>query len=153
MQTSKSFIAVSIAAVLAYFRPIENLLMSVTLICIINFAFGLIAGVVVNREKFNFRKAFLCISETSVFLFVLSTVFFISDHITTTGASMQAISTITYALIYFYSVNIFKNLITLFPGSKALAWIYNLLSIELLNRLPRMSAVFSKIDANDNTAR
>ena len=149
MQTSKSFIAVSIAAVLAYFRPIENLLMSVTLICIINFAFGLIAGVVVNREKFNFRKAFLCISETSVFLFVLSTVFFISDHITTTGASMQAISTITYALIYFYSVNIFKNLITLFPGSKALAWIYNILSIELFRKMPQMKGVFTRMDSDE----
>jgi hypothetical protein len=149
MTTSKSFIAISLSSILAYFQPIQSLLMSVTLICIINFAFGLITGVIVNREKFNFKKAFLCISETSVYLCILSTVFFISDHITTPGTSMQAISTITYALIYFYSVNILKNLITLFPGSRPLAWMYNLLSIELIKRLPRMNTIFTKMDKNE----
>ena len=147
MQTSKSFIAVSLATILSYFQPIQSILTAILWLFVLNFLFGLVAGIVANKENFSFRKAFTCISEVSVFLVILSTIFFIGDHLGARGGAMQAISTITYALLYFYSVNILKNLKLLFPASKGLIWIYNLLSIELIAKLPRLNKIFSTMDS------
>ena len=146
MQTTKSFIAVSLASILAYFQPIGSILTAILWLFLLNFIFGLVAGIVANKESFNFRKAFACVTEASVFLVILSAIFYIGDHLGARGGAMQAISTITYTLLYFYSVNIFKNLRQLLPGSKSIAWLYNLLSIEMISRLPRLSRMFRRMD-------
>jgi len=146
MQTTKSFIAVSLATILAYFEPIESILTAILWLFLLNFMFGLVAGIVSNKESFNFRKAFMCVTEASVFLVILSAIFYIGDHLGARGGAMQAISTITYTLLYFYSVNIFKNLRLLLPGNKSIAWLYNLLSIEMISKLPQLSQLFHKMD-------
>lgn len=144
MESLKSLLAVSLAAILAYFEPVQNVLIAIFLLIAFNFTFGLVAGIVANREPFSFRKAFACIREASVFLLVLSSVFFIGDHLGARGESLQAVSTIAYALAYFYSVNISKNLRELFPKSKPIAFLYYLLSIEVLSKLPQVSTFLKK---------
>jgi len=144
MEKIKSFTTVSIAAILAYFEPIQDVLVAVTWLFILNFMFGLLAGVIAHKEQFNFRKAFVCVSEASVFLLLLAVVFYIGDHIGARAGAMQAVSTITYALIYFYSVNIFKNLRLLFPGSKAMAFIHFLISVEVLQKFSRCNNFIKK---------
>lgn len=143
MQNIKSFTAVSLAAILAYFQPIHSVLVSITCLFLINFIFGLVTGIATNKERFNFRKAFDCISEISVFLVILSVIFFIGDHLGANGEAMQAVSTITYTLIYFYSVNILRNLQLLLPWSKSIAALHKIFSIEVL---PRISRFLSKED-------
>jgi len=144
MEKIKVFAAVSISAILAYFEPIQNVLVSVSWLFVLNFLFGLLAGLVANKERFSFRKAFVCISEASVFLLILAVVFYIGDHIGVRAGALQAVSTITYALIYFYSVNIFKNLRQLFPGSKTIAFIHYLISVEILQKLPHLNNFLRK---------
>ena len=144
MEKIKVFAAVSISAILAYFEPIQNVLVSVSWLFVLNFLFGLLAGLVANKERFSFRKAFVCISEASVFLLILAVVFYIGDHIGVRAGALQAVSTITYALIYFYSVNIFKNLRQLFPGSKTIAFIHYLISVEILQKLPHLNHFLRK---------
>ena len=41
-----------------------------------------------------------------------------------------------YAVIYFYSVNVFRNLAKLFPDSRTLKFLYYVLSFEVLRKLP-----------------
>jgi len=144
MESLKSLIAVSLAAILAYFEPVHHVLTAILLLIALNFIFGLIAGIVANKETFSFKKAFACVREASVFLLVLATVFFIGDHLGARGESLQAVSTIAYALAYFYSVNISKNLRELFPESKPIAFLYYLLSIEALSKLPQVSNFLKK---------
>ena len=79
MESIKSFMAVSLSAILAYFQPIHSVLEAIALLFVLNFIFGLFAGVLVNREKFSFNKAFRCISEVFISLFILASVFFIKD--------------------------------------------------------------------------
>jgi len=80
VESIKSFITISLSAILAYFQPIHSVLEAITLLFVLNFIFGLFAGVIVNKEKFSFKKAFRCISEVSISLFILASVFFIGDH-------------------------------------------------------------------------
>lgn len=137
MQPIKQFTAISFAAVLAYFQPIHSLLVAISALFVVNFVFGLITGITTNNERFCFRKAFACVGEASVFLVILSAIFFIGDHLHVQGQALQAISTVTYALIYFYVANILKNLNQLMPWSKTLAFLQRLVSFELLPKMNR----------------
>ena len=148
MESIKSLTAVSLAALLAYFEPVHNVLAAVLLLFALNFLFGLLAGVVTNKEKFSFRKSFACIREVSVFLLLLTAVFFVGDHLGARGESLQAVSTIAYALAYFYAVNICRNLRELFPQSKAISYLYYLLSIEVLTKLSLLNN-FLKTEHHD----
>jgi hypothetical protein len=80
VESIKSFMAINLSAILAYFQPINSVLEAIALLFVLNFIFGLFAGVLVNREKFSFKKAFRCISEISISLFILASVFFIRDY-------------------------------------------------------------------------
>lgn len=139
MESIKSLTAVSLAALLAYFEPVHNVLAAVLLLFALNFLFGLLADITANKEKFSFRKAFVCIREVSVFLLILASVFYVGDHLGARGESLQAVSTIAYALAYFYAVNICRNLRELFPQSKPISCLYHLLSIEALTKLPLLN--------------
>jgi len=149
MESIKIFAAISLAAIIAYFEPVHNILIAFVWIFAMNFLFGLVSGMVANKEKFNFRKAFKCFSEASVFFLILASVFFIGNQLGAKGQAMQTVSTIAYAAVYFYSVNIFKNLVQLFPNSKLIAFIHYLLSIEVLSRLPFVSRFLKKNEGTD----
>lgn len=139
MQHIKTFLAISIASVLAYFEPIGNILTAIALLFVLNFVFGLLASLLASRESFNFRKAFVCVSEASMYLLLLACTFFIGDHLGLRAGALQAVSTVTYTLLYFYSVNILKNLKALLPHSKVIVFLHNVVSIEILKRIPSLS--------------
>lgn len=145
MESIKSFIAFSLAALAAYFQPIQDILTAIVWILGANFALGLLAGILVNKESFDFRKAFYCIIEAVVFFALLSFVFIIGDKINNREGAIQCISAITYALLYFYGVNIFKNLKRLLPSSKLIAFIYYVISIEFVDKIPYLKE-FLKIE-------
>ena len=147
MTTIKSFLAMSIAAMLASFEPISNLLVSLTLLFVINFVAGLLAGLLAQRERFSFRKSLLCVTEMSVFLLILTCTFFIGDHVGDQLGALQAVSTIAYTLLYFYAENILRNLRLLLPNSKVLSLMHDLLSIEVLKRLPGLK-LYAKTSTN-----
>ena len=51
-------------------------------------------------------------------------------------AAIQCITGIVYSVLYFYSVNIFRNLAKLIPDSRTLKFLYYVLSFEILKKLP-----------------
>lgn len=141
MVNLKSFIAISIAAIVAYFEPVHHLLIAILFLIALNFVAGFIADLTANKNSFSFKKAFTSIREALVFLLLLASIYFIGDHLQAKNEIMQVISTITYALAYFYSVNILKNIRQIFPQSKIINIIYDLLSVEILSRLPKNNLI------------
>ena len=57
MESIKSFITISLSAILAYFQPIHSVLEAIALLFVLNFIFGLFAGVLVNRAKIQFQQS------------------------------------------------------------------------------------------------
>ena len=57
MESIKSFMAISLSAILAYFQPIHSVLEAIALLFVLNFIFGLFAGVLVNRAKIQFQQS------------------------------------------------------------------------------------------------
>lgn len=80
----------------------------------------------------------MCGIEACVFFVIMASVFYVGDHIENKSGALQCITAITYTLIYFYSVNIFKNLKQLFPKSRAIAFIYFVISIEFVSKIPHL---------------
>lgn len=101
-----------------------------------NFFTGLFAGVLVQHEGFIFRKAFKCISEAAVISGLMAMILFVGDNIDNHDGAMSAISLAVYALIYFYGVNILKNLNRIFPKNRYIDFLYYVLSFEMIKKIP-----------------
>lgn len=138
MDNIRGVLICSIAPIAAYFHPIQNVLSALLVLFTLNFIFGLLAGIIVNKETFQIKKAFMCGVEACVFFVIMASVFYVGDHIENKDGALQCITAITYTLIYFYSVNIFKNLKHLFPKSRAIAFIYFVISIEFVAKIPHL---------------
>lgn len=136
----KTFIVVSLSSLAAYLSPINGILFSVSFMFAINFIVGYTAGMRVNKEDFSFQKAFSCIKEVCVFFVVAASAYVIGDKMDNKDGAIQAISVVTYSLIYFYSVNVFKNLKRLFPNSQWIAFTYYCISFEMVKKVSFMEA-------------
>lgn len=90
----------------------------------------------VQHEGFIFRKAFKCISEAAVISGLMAMILLVGDNIDNHDGAMSAISLAVYALIYFYGVNILKNLNRIFPKNRYIDFLYYVLSFEMIKRFP-----------------
>lgn len=148
MESLKCFITVSLSALFAYFEPVQHLLIAVLMLFAVNFIVGFLADLIHNNSHFCFKKAFSFIREATVCLLLLAIVYFIGDHLNAKKEAVHTISTIAYALVYFYSVNISRNLHQLLPDSKAIKILYELLSIEIVSKMPFNHIFKNKQNAN-----
>lgn len=152
MDKVKDVIVCSVAALAAYFQPLHDVVLGVAWVFAINFICGLVAGKVVNNEQFVFRKAFMCFVEAMVLFALMASIFYVGDKVDNTAGALQCITGIVYALLYFYGVNIVRNLKALFPTNKLLAFIYYVVSIEFVNKVPYLNN-FLTDKQNDNAAK
>ena len=130
---------VSIGALVYMFNaiaPIHDILTACMIIFAANFFTGLFAGVLVQHEGFIFRKAFKCISEAAVISGLMAMILLVGDNIDNHDGAMSAISLAVYALIYFYGVNILKNLNRIFPKNRYIDFLYYVLSFEMIKKIP-----------------
>lgn len=151
MENIKNVITISISAVLAYFQPIYSVLIVIMAILGSNFIFGLLSGIIADKENFDNKKAFYCFFEGMVLFGLIAFIYFIGEKMETESI-VQCISVITYALIWFYGVNILKNLKKLFPTNQFISFLYYVLSIEFVNHVPFLDKFLSihKTKEEDN---
>ncbi|WP_455671702.1 phage holin family protein [Phocaeicola sp.] len=131
----KNFIVCSFAPIAAYFSPIENILKAVLLLLALNFVFGLAAGILVDRDGFNFKKAFACFIQVCIFAVIMACAFYIGDHMGDKDGALYCVSSFGCVLIYFYSVNIFRNLKLIFPKNRVFAFAHYVLSVEFITKI------------------
>ena len=80
-----------------------------------------------------------------VYFALISFIFFVGDKIHNRAGALQCISAITYALLYFYGVNIFKNLHSLLPANTLIAFLYYVVSFAFVDKIPYLKE-FLKIE-------
>ena len=129
LTTFKPLVVTVLSVILAYLAPVSSMVYAIFLLFLINCVAGLVAGVVVQKEGFSVKKFFHCLCETLVFFIIVVVVYVLGDLMEKPGAAVQCITgIIVYAVIYFYSVNVFRNLAKLFPDSRTLKFLYYVLS-------------------------
>lgn len=122
----------------AYFLPIGPFIVVIITAFILNFFAGLAAGFIVQNESFLFKKAIHTLIEVAIYMVIVASAFFIGDKMNDREAVLKGIYGVTYAFIYFYSVNILKNLRLLFPCSRGINFLYFILSLEFIKKIPFM---------------
>lgn len=150
MENIRSLAGCVISAVVAYFAPIESIFLGVAWVFVVNFVFGLLNGIVVKNEIFSFRKAFSCFVEAMVLYVLMATIFLVGDRIGNQSGAMQCITAVVYALIYFYAVNILRNIKGLFPGNKTIRFLYWILSIEFVKEIPFIGDYLAKFNREEH---
>ena len=132
-----------VMAVLAYLKPIEGELWSLFLIFFLNFVFGYLADMIANGEDFQFKKAFRCICEATVFFILCTVIYAIGRFKGQQAGALQCVSFITYTIIYCYAMNVLRNLRQLFlEGTtpwNVVAFLYYVLRFKFIKRIPFLS--------------
>lgn len=136
MTTFKPLLVTILSVIMAYLAPVSSMVYVIFLLFLANCIAGIVAGMVVEKEAFSVKKFFHCLLETLVFFVIVILVYVLGDLMDKPGAAIQCITGIVYAVIYFYSVNVFRNLAKLFPDSRTLKFLYYVLSFEILRKLP-----------------
>jgi len=139
----KNVLIAILTAVLAYLKPIEGELWSLFLIFFLNFIFGYLSGMIANGEEFNFKKAFRCICEATVFFVLCTAIYAVGRLKGEYEGALQCVSFITYTIIYFYATNVLKNLKSCFreltPPWYVVAFLYYVLRFKFIERIPFLS--------------
>lgn len=142
-----------LTTILLYFMPIEGLVIAITIAFLANFIFGILAGVVVQHEPVSLKKALMAFVEIAIYLVILTCFFTIGDKMKGSITTFQALSVLTWAWIYFYSSNLSKNLNRLFPSSRGFSFMFYVLNLEFLKKVPYLKKFEEHEKTNhDNSA-
>lgn len=125
-----------LTSMLLYFFPIEGLVIAISIAFVANFSFGILTGVIVQRENICIKKALVAFIEVAIYLVILTCFFTIGDKMKGSMPVFQALSILTWAWIYFYSSNLSKNLKRLFPKSRGFSFLFYVLNLEFLKQVP-----------------
>jgi phage-related holin len=150
---AKGMISFCLVSILAYLKPISGDLQSLIALFAINFIVGLLNGLLVRGESFSYKKAWQCINEAVMFLMLICFAYFITERVENQTEGIRIISFFVWSIIYFYVVNIIRNLCGLFHhhpiAYRTLNFIYYIISIEFVKRLPELGDYLKK-EKRDN---
>lgn len=119
-----------------YFAPIHGIIIGLSIAFGLSFFSGLIAGLVVQKESFDFKKAFNAFIEITVYFVFVSSLFTIGEKMKGGEWVYEILSAISWGLIYFYFTNLTKNVKRILPKSRAIAFLHYVLSLEFIKKVP-----------------
>ena len=144
--TIKNLIVTIASVMVGYFAPLKDMVFVIFFVFLLNCVFGLIAGVGVQKERFNLKKFFRCIMETLVFYVVVLSVYLVGEKMGNPAGAIQCISGVVYAIVYFYAVNILRNAHKLLPKSRGIKFLYYVLSFEMIKKIPYLQQYQEKAE-------
>ena len=140
----RNMIATLISITMAYFSPINDMVFVLFYLFLLNMIAGMLTGMVVDDEDFSLKKFFHCLLETLALYTIVLSVFLVGEKMDNKTGAVQCISGIVYSSIYFYSVNILRNLRKLLPNFKIIAFLYYVVSFEFVKKVPYLQAFQEK---------
>ena len=147
--TIRNLIVTLCSILFGYFSPLRNIVFVIFFVFLLNCLFGLVAGVGVEGEKFNLKKFFRCILETLVFYVIVLSIYLVGEKMGNEQGALQCISGVVYAVIYFYAVNILRNIHTIFPENRWVKFLFYVLSFEVIKKIPYLQQFQEKKDEVD----
>ena len=140
------FVGIALA-VLAFLQPIEGELKSLMIVFFFNFLFGYLSGMIASHEDFDIKKALRCVAEATVFFVLCCAIYFVGQMKHQPDGAMQCVSFVTYVVLYFYALNILKNLKKIFKKGttpwQIVAFFYYFLRVKFIERIPGLSEYLS----------
>lgn len=125
-------------SMLFYFMPIKQLIEVLFVLFLVSYLVGVIHSVRNQLEDISKTKTFKATTEFTIYTLLIAGFFIIGERMSANGMIIRIIEIITWGLIYIYTTNIFKNLTRLMPHAKGLRWIYFVLNLEFIKRIPQL---------------
>ena len=147
--TIRNLLVTIFSVLFGYFSPLRDIVFVIFFVFLLNCLFGLVAGVGVEGEKFNLKKFFRCILETLVFYVIVLSIYLVGEKMGNEQGALQCISGVVYAVIYFYAVNILRNIHTIFPENRWVKFLFYVLSFEVIKKIPYLQQFQEKKDEVD----
>lgn len=132
--TIKSFLITTMSVVMAYFAPIQDMVFTIFFLFLVNCIVGMLTGMMIEHEGFSLKKFGKCISETLSFYLIVVCLFVVGKNMNNMDGALQAIGGVIYSILYFYSVNVLRNLTKVFPESDVLLFLYYVVSFEFVKK-------------------
>lgn len=124
------------SAVCSFFAPITDYIFALTIVFLLDFLAGLISSILVNNEKFKFSKFRRCLIDIMVYFIIITSIYAVGEFTHKLDGAIQCASGVMFVIIYYYAVNIFRNLSILMPNNNSINFIYYVLSFEILSKYP-----------------
>lgn len=124
------------SAVCSFFAPITDYVFALTIVFLFDFLAGLISSILVNNEKFKFSKFRRCLIDIMVYFIIITSIYAVGEFTHKPDGAIQCVSGVMFVIIYYYAVNIFRNLTLFMPNNQPINFIYYVLSFEILNKYP-----------------
>ncbi len=135
MDKFEGFLKIAWVAILSMFAPIEVATYVLLSFFVINFFVGFKNDKIVNGNKFSLKKAFdgakLLIVYYAI-IYLVNQALFLFDEI---GLAQNATKFLTWIVCYWYLVNILRNSSEIFPEGKALKFLYDILTVQILDMI------------------
>lgn len=142
----ENFVKVLWIMILSVFAPIGVSIYVLTSFFVINFFIGFQADRIVNKVDFDLDKI-----KKGVMLFILyfALLFIINISLSLYKEDELAIAVpkfFTWIACYWYLVNIIRNSKLILPNSEGLNFLYNLLTIQVLDMIFEKFGIKNKVD-------
>lgn len=146
MQLLKGILA-GIAAYLAtIICPIENYLKVIIFLAVVNIIFGRIADI----EGWSFKKAFHAIVYLLIYMTLLCVTMVVGKMMNHQDIQMTEVTSyITWVMIYFYSVNILRNMHLRWPKDKTIFFLYWVISFKIVDNIKFMKEFKETVDKKE----
>lgn len=121
-----------IASMLDFFAPIEHFIIVIPVIATIDMFWGLAA------DNLHFRKSkfFRAIVYLLIYLLILLVSFWVGIMMEQDKNSTKSfVSWITWVVVYCYALNILKNIRSVYPENKVIAFLYWVGAVKFLSKV------------------
>lgn len=150
----KSVCVAIISGVMAYLNPIASNVFAMAYLTLLNFVIGLLVSLLVENESFSWRKFGWCGVEVLIFFAIIASIYIVGHAQGNPAEAIQCVSMVVYAMCYFYSVRILRNLHKMFPktttGHNVIGFLYMILTLEVVKKIPYLKEY---LDENENQNR
>ena len=138
----KAVVLMILSALSGFFMPIHDLMAAILILLGVNFVSGWIEDSL-HADGWKWKKAFKAFYECCVLCGIGAFIFLMGHYMHRQEESVQCLTGIYFAAIWFYSVNILNNWKRiLLPGTtiyRFVAFLHFLVSMKFVERIPYLN--------------
>ncbi len=137
MNDLKTLVVYILGALFSLLAPIHNFMISMMILFIVTFFFGVVDAIV-NNEHWDFKKALMFFVYVAIFFVLACTAFAVGHYLNNEEQAIAVVKILCFLAVYFFGTNIFRNLCNIVPKSstwyKFFDLCYYVLSIQFIER-------------------
>jgi len=138
MDSLRLTIVTVLSGFFAYMEPIQRAMFVLLFIFISDMLIAIFTDIAINRNRFNPKKFLTAFFYVAIYLCIIGGIYIVGERMEDTEPALFIDKIITYIFIYFYVINIFKNLRTIAPDNKPIAFIEYTIGLEFMKRIPNL---------------